>query len=226
LFASYRPNTEFSISFDLDAIKIYEDYDRMVRLAHEADDGSRADQKRQTARRTIQLADVAHRKPEPGSTPPWLAGFRHLGVILQIFDGALEPTRRHYEAEGLIRTEEERRRFDTRARCVWNWIEEYAPDDFRYRIRGEAATRQVAGEKLELLRRLVAVLEQNPGADDAALGEQMRTLVAGIELPLKEFYPLVYDLLIDRDRGPKLSTLLAAMGAERALPLLRPTAAG
>ncbi|MBK8719262.1 MAG: lysine--tRNA ligase [Deltaproteobacteria bacterium] len=40
MFASYRPNTEFQISFDLDVIKLYEDYDRCVRLANESDDGS------------------------------------------------------------------------------------------------------------------------------------------------------------------------------------------
>ena len=33
LFASTRPNTEFAISFDLDVIKIYEDYDRCERIA-------------------------------------------------------------------------------------------------------------------------------------------------------------------------------------------------
>jgi lysyl-tRNA synthetase, class I len=74
------------------------------------------------------------------------------------------------------------------------------------------------------LRRLVAAIESHPEADDAALGAQLKNLVTGIELPLREFYPLVYDLLLDRDRGPKLSTLLAAMGSERSLPLLRPTA--
>jgi lysyl-tRNA synthetase class 1 len=169
---------------------------------------------------------VRHERPEPGSEPPFLAGFRHLSVILQIFDGAIDPTRAYYERQGLIRTEEERRRFDSRARCVWSWIDGYAPEDFRYRIRAEAVVRTAEGERLELLRRLVAAIEANPGADDAALGEALKSLVTGIELPLKDFYPLVYDLLIDRDRGPKLSTLLAAMGSERALPLLRPTAKG
>jgi lysyl-tRNA synthetase class 1 len=226
LFVSYRPNTEFSVSFDLDVIKLYEDYDRMVRLAHEPDDGGRNDKKRQVARRTYQLSEVRHERPEPGSEPPFLAGFRHLSVILQIFDGAIDPTRAYYERQGLIRTEEERRRFDSRARCVWSWIDGYAPEDFRYRIRAEAVVRTAEGERLELLRRLVAAIEANPGADDAALGEALKSLVTGIELPLKDFYPLVYDLLIDRDRGPKLSTLLAAMGSERALPLLRPTAKG
>jgi lysyl-tRNA synthetase class 1 len=95
LFASYRPNTEFAISFDLDVIKLYEDHDRMLRLAHEADDGSRKDDKRRAARRTMQLASVDHRRIEAGSEPTFLAGFRHLSVLLQIFDGNVDGVRAH-----------------------------------------------------------------------------------------------------------------------------------
>jgi lysyl-tRNA synthetase class 1 len=221
LFASYRPNTEFAISFDLDVIKLYEDHDRMLRLAHEPDDGGRGDKKRQAARRTMQLASVDHHRIEPGTAPPFLAGFRHLSVILQIFDGDLPRTRAHYEAQGLLADAEAQRRFDQRARCVWSWIEQYAPEDFRYRIRAEPVARAVEGEHRVALTRLVQILEQDPEADDDALGEHFKALAGELTIPLKDFYPLVYELLLGRDRGPKLSTLLATMGAARALPLLR-----
>ncbi len=225
LFASYRPNTEFAISFDLDVIKLYEDYDRTFRLAHGADDGGRKDKKRQVARRTMHLSSVNHRAIEAGSEPPFLAGFRHLSVILQIFDGDIAGARAHYEASGELSTDEARRRFEQRARCVWHWIENFAPEDFRYRIRDEAVTRPVEGEHRVGLQRLVEILEANPKADDTAMGGQMKALSGELSIPLKDFYPLVYDLLLGRDRGPKLSSLLATMGAARALPLLRPSLA-
>ncbi|MEM6996550.1 MAG: lysine--tRNA ligase [Myxococcota bacterium] len=220
LFASYRPNTEFAISFDLDVIKIYEDYDRMFRLAHDADDGGRKDKKRQTARRTIQLSDIQHRRVEAGSTAPWLAAFRHLSVIVQIFEGDVEATRAYYEAEGQSMSPEERRRFDARAACVWRWIETYAPDDFKYAIRSEAVTRPVAGDTKVALQRLVDALTAEPNADDATLGGHLKGLLEGLAVERGDFYPILYDLLVGRDRGPKLSTLLAAMGSARSLPLL------
>lgn len=221
LFASYRPNTEFAISFDLDVIKLYEDHDRMLKLAHEADDGTRKDDKRRVARRTMQLASVDHARIEPGTEPPFLAGFRHLSVILQIFDGDLPRTRANYEAQGLLDTPEARRRFDQRARCVWRWIEQYAPEDFCYRLRHEPVARPVEGEHRVALTRLVQILEEHPAADDDALGEHLKALAGELTMPLRDFYPLAYELLLGRDRGPKLSTLLATMGAARALPLLR-----
>ena len=225
LFASYRPNTEFSISFDLDVIKIYEDYDRMLRLAHDADDGGRKDKKRQAARRTMQLSDVEHRRITPGSDAPWLPAFRHLSVIVQIFDGDVDATRQFYEAGGQTLSDEERARFDARTAGVWRWIEEYAPTDFKYAIRSEPVARAVDGEVKIALQRLVDAIEHNPGASDEALGGHLKTLLDGLELPRADFYPVVYDLLVDRDRGPKLSTLLAAMGSQRSLPLLQPSLA-
>jgi len=223
MFASYRANTEFAISFDLDVIKIYEDYDRTVRLAHEADDGGKKDKKRQTARRILELASVPRRSIEPGSPSPTLVPFRHVSTVLQTFDGDIEGSRDYFEKEGMLHTEADRKAFERRARCCWSWIEQHAPEDFRYRIRTEPVARTIDGAPLDGLRRLVAILENNPDADDKRLGGLLKDLAEASGLDLKDFYPLVYDLLLDRDRGPRLTSLLTTMGFGRAVPLLRPT---
>lgn len=226
LFASYRPNTEFSISFDLDALRIYDEYDRAVALAHEKEDGGKKDKKRVTARRSLDLADPAGERIVPGTTPPFQPPFRPLSMILQIYDGDLARARAHYESTGELKTERERELFDVRARCVWNWIEQQAPEDFRYRIRTEPVVRALDEAQRVVLTRLVAALEQNPNARDADLVPHMKALFEGLELTAEVFFPVVYDLLIDRPKGPKLTTLLTVMGAERALPLLRPSLGG
>ncbi len=221
LFASYRPNTEFAISFDLDVIKLYEDYDRAVRLAHEAEDGGKKDKKRQTARRTLELASVAPRTIEPGSTPPTLIAFRHLSTVLQTFDGDIGATADYFVKAGEL-PEADRARFEQRARCVWNWVEQHAPEDFRYRIRTEAVTREIPAEQREPLQRLVAILEADPDATETSIGAKMKEMSqSGVDM--KAFFPVVYDLLLGRDRGPKMSTLLAIMTPARALPLLEPS---
>ncbi len=222
LFASYRPNTEFQISFDLDVIKTYEDHDRQVRLAHAADDGGKADKKRQAARRTLHLASVDHQRIEPGTPAPFLPSFRPLSLVLQIFDGDIAGARTHYHTTGQLAADDPagNARFESRAIRVWNWVERYAPDEFRYRIRTQARTRQLDASHTPLLRSLCDKLRANPDLSDAEAGAFFKELSASSEIPLKAFYPVVYDLLIGRDHGPKLSTLLATMGGRRALPLL------
>src|SRR5690606_39569825 len=169
LFANYRPNTEFAISFDLDALRIYEEYDRAVALAHQAEDGGKNDKKRQTARRTLDLADPTGERIVPGQKQPFVPAFRPLSMILQIYDGDIDRAREHYLRSGELTCERERELFDVRARCVWNWIESFAPDEFRYRIRKQPVTRELGDGSRTALARLVAVLEQLPEATEAEL---------------------------------------------------------
>lgn len=220
IFASYRPNTEFAISFDLDAIKLYDEYDRALALAHQAEDGGKNDKKRQVARRTLDLADPAGKRIVPGTEPPSQPAFRPLSVILQVYDGDLERTRAHYERRGELHDDAERELFDVRARCVWNWIEEFAPDDFKYRIRREPVVRALEGDVRVAMQRLVEVLAANPDIGEDELVPHMKTLFDGLSIGATEFFPVVYDLLIDRPKGPKLTTLVSVMGTARALPLL------
>jgi lysyl-tRNA synthetase class 1 len=155
IFASVRPGSEFQISFDLDVIKLYEDYDRARRLAYEAEDGGKNDKKRQVARRTFELARGGGERIEPGSEPPFVPPFRGLTMILQIHDGDIEASRAHYVQSGEIRNDEERRLHDERAGCAWRWILQHAPEDFRYRIREEPVALALTGDDRIVIERLV-----------------------------------------------------------------------
>jgi len=221
IFAVARPSAEFQISFDLDVIKLYEDYDRSVRLAHQPDDGGKNDKKRKMARRTLQLSSCDHVTIEAGAPLDFVPPFRGLSMILQVYDGDMAKSLAYYEGRREITTDAERARFHVRASCVWNWIEQYAPDDFRYRIREEPVVRDFEADPREVISRLVAVLEGNMSIEEAELIEHLKKICDGTSLEPKTFFPYAYDLILDREKGPKLSTLITTMGVERALPLLR-----
>ena len=223
IFASQRPGSEFQISFDADVIKLYEDYDRARRLAHEAEDGSKADKKRRIARRTFELASVSRCRIEPGSPAPHVPPFRGISVVVQAYDGDLDRTVSHFEALGEVHGETERGLCRQRAACCWRWVQNFAPEEFRYRIRTKPVVRTVEGDHRIVLQRLVEALKSLPGGSEADLVPHMKQLCEGTELTLKTFCPLAYDLLVERDHGPKLTTLLITMGSERALPLLEPS---
>jgi lysyl-tRNA synthetase class 1 len=220
IFASQRPGSEFQISFDLDVIKLYEDFDRARRLAHEAEDGGKGDKKRRIARRTFELSSLCGARIEPGSPVPFLAPFRGLSTLLQAFDGDVEAALSHYEAAGEITTDAERAHCRARAARCWRWIETFAPDDFRYRIRVEPVVRELSAHECTAIGRLARVLRDEPEISEEALVVHLRGACEGTDLDLKTLSPVLYDLLIDRDHGPKLTTLLTTMGGRRALPLL------
>lgn len=221
LFVSYRPNTEFQISFDLDVVNLYEGYDRARRLAYGLEE-AKDPKARPLAQRALQLASVDHRRIVQGEPMPFVPAFRDLGVVLQIFDGDLDKTVRHYELAGLVRSDEERARTRQRARCAWNWLRDFAPDEFRYQLRREPVRRDLSPEQALCLSRLVAALRDVDFRSEDNF-PVLKTLWEGSGLDNKTFFPVVYDLLIAREKGPKLTTLLVAMGKPRALALLEPS---
>jgi lysyl-tRNA synthetase class I len=85
LFAGTRPNTEFVISFDLDVIKIYEDYDRTERI-YWGVEKAKNEAIRALECRIYELSQVDKVPDEM----PYQIPFRHLCNLLQIHLGDVE----------------------------------------------------------------------------------------------------------------------------------------
>ncbi len=222
IFVSYRPNTEFQISFDADVIKIYEDYDRAVRLAHEAEDGTDKDRKRKTARRILTLSSPSHETCTPGSQPPRVAPFRMVSMVLQAFGGDAQRAIAYLAKSLDIASEADLARLGVRVRCAGMWLDIHAPDEFRFAVRSVAVTRELQEAHRTVLARLVSGLESMPeNFTEAEIIPTLKTMLEGTSLAPTDFFPTAYDLLLDRSQGPKLSTLLATLGAARSLSLLR-----
>ena len=80
LFAGTRPNTEFVISFDLDVIKIYEDYDKTERIYW----GTEKAKDEETRVRESRIYELSQVQKVP-SEAPYQVPFRHLCNLLLIF---------------------------------------------------------------------------------------------------------------------------------------------
>ncbi|HCO48937.1 MAG TPA: lysine--tRNA ligase, partial [Spirochaetaceae bacterium] len=85
LFAGTRPNTEFVISFDLDVIKIYEDYDKTERIYWGLEKAKDEDSE-ERERRIYELSQVDRVPAEA----PYQVPFRHLSSLLLIYQGDVE----------------------------------------------------------------------------------------------------------------------------------------
>ncbi|GHU25020.1 lysine--tRNA ligase [Spirochaetia bacterium] len=213
LFAGTRPNTEFTISFDLDVIKIYEDYDRVERIAWKADP-AKDESTYQKARRIYELSQV-ERVPDH---MPYQVPFRHLCNLLQIADGNIEKT-----IAGLTDLAPEQIP-GIRARCVCavRWIADYAPEEFRFKLRpvgekcdlGEQETHAI-----QLLRDTIVVsIDQYPDDKSCAAALYRIAEEAGIEG--KELFRVVYQALIGKDQGPRLANFLRSINRDRLLGIL------
>ncbi|MFP4151207.1 MAG: lysine--tRNA ligase [Alkalispirochaeta sp.] len=216
LFAGTRPNTEFAISFDLDVIKIYEDYDRCERIYFDQEEvnAKRAEKEK----RIYELSQVDAVPPSVPAQVP----FRHLCNLLLINDGEID--RALAGMPGFDDLDEElKNRGRRRAVCAWNWIREFAPEEFRFTVVDpeHAAPVEITDPErraIVMLREVVKEGLENFSEKDVQ--NRIYEIARGEGIEPKEFFPVLYNVLVGKDQGPRLGGFLKTLGAERVTAIL------
>ncbi len=221
IFANQRPNTDFSIAFDEDVIKVYDEFDRCEKTAFDQEPEKKAD-KWLKNKRTYELSLLTGEMPE---TKPTRVGFRELTGRLQICDRDVERClKKFYSSE--VKTEQDRTLFRIRCKKAAAWLDKYAEDGFKYSIRTEAWQRPTC-EHGELKDKALGALVAITSAEDFStmvakdLNQKIYDdVIRAVEIEPKVFFQDVYQHLIGRDQGPRLPSFLLEIGAERLQKLL------
>ncbi len=210
LFAATRPNKEFAISFDADVLKIYEDFDKCERIYFGVEKVSEKEEIKQKA--AYELSSV-RKLPK---TMPYQPGFRHLTTLLQIHSLDVEKSIGYFKKE--LKNAHDKKRIESRAECAKNWLEKYAPEEFKFTVQ-EKSQVQVTPEQRKILQELAGKLLQREWTD-VELHEEMYILCKNNELAPPEFFKTAYRVLINKERGPRLAAFMLAIGKEKAAKLL------
>jgi lysyl-tRNA synthetase class 1 len=217
IFSSQRPNTDFSIAFDEDVIKIYEEFDRSEQMAYSPCPEKPG--KWPMNRRNYELSSVDGKIPD---RVPYRASFRILCNRLQICDGDIERVMSRFYQDELKRPED-RQLFLMRATRCWNWIEQHAPEEFRYRLHASRVDFDLDPTQkkcLNLLREVISGVDlDNIGASDLNTMIYERA-IHGSDIEPKDAFRVIYQKLVGRDQGPRLPSFLKEIGKERLLELL------
>ena len=226
LFAGTRPNTEFTISFDLDVIKIYEDYDKTERIAWKIE-AAKDEAAYRRERRIYELSRIAlspegKTLPLEGRTPPYQIPFRHFCNLIQIADGDIEKALATQVNAHNGPKPEQLPALRARAVCAKYWVENCAPEEFRFRLReaGErAALADTEAAALRLLRdEVIARIETF--CDDKSCAEAVYQTAEKAGLEGKALFRAAYQALIGKDQGPRLANFLRSIEKDRLLSIL------
>ena len=212
LFAGTRPNTEFSISFDLDVIKTYEDYDKTERIAWGVDKAKNDDVFAKEYR-IYELSQVEEKMP---SSIAYQIPFRHLCNLLQTNSGDIDAV---VASQKDIKPDQVER-FRTRCKCAWYWITECAPEDFRFALNNpdsEGFTKAEVGEKeLECIKRIYSeILPKMDELEEKPLSEAVYGVATDAGIEPKALFNATYQILISKDQGPRLANFMKIIGKER-----------
>ncbi|MCL2295339.1 MAG: lysine--tRNA ligase [Spirochaetes bacterium] len=213
MFAGTRPNTEFAISFDLDVIKIYEDYDKCERIyfGKEVINDKKADKEK----RIYELSQV-------GAVPsemPCQIPFRHLCNLLQIHSGDIDALLQIEEFSKL--SEAQKKKVSVRAQCAWRWITNFAPEDFRFSLKSATDPVITVDENsAKILRALALEVKKLETHTETSLAEAIYKIAQDNGADPKDIFKLVYTVLIGREKGPRLAGFIMTAGKNKILPLL------
>ncbi len=218
LFASRKPNLDFSIAFDLDVMKAYDEFDRTERYAYGIEPGE--EKKVSYEARIYELSKVQAGPVKPGSTMPAQFPFRHLCNLLQIHEGNLSKVAAFYEAR--MKTEPDRQRLQARAERAWKWIDKFAPQEFKFRVRTPAEPKYTT-KFPEVIRQVITLLESGSleTQTEDFISNAVYEIMKKNGLDAKTFFPEVYQGLIGKNMGPKLGAFLLAIGIKRAGEILK-----
>nr|WP_312018704.1 lysine--tRNA ligase [Streptomyces sp. I05A-00742] len=225
LYARRKPNQSFKIAFDQEIQRLYDEWDK---LEAKVADGSvlPADAAAHSRAARTAAGELA-RTPRP-------LPYRTLASVVDITAGHDEQTLRilgDLDPENPVASLDETRPRLDRAE---HWINTQVPADQRTIVRQEPDTETLAALDEQGRESLRLLLD---GLDDHWSLDGLTTLVYGVpkiqagldpdakptpelKVAQRSFFALLYRLLVGRDTGPRLPTLLLAVGADRVRKLL------
>ncbi len=198
IFAGTRPNTEFEISFDGDVIKLYEQFDQTERIHFKTEEVSEKRYKKE--KRIYELSSI-----DPKKIPkkqPFQPSFRHLTNILQMNLLDTKKTEDYYKKD--IKTKFDKERLKTRIKCAKNWLEKYAPEEFKYEVNSKTPKISIPKKYKDSFKEL-AILLKKKKYTEKQLHDQFYNLIEKYDLNNREFFEYAYKILISKPKGPKLA---------------------
>jgi len=228
LFAGTRPNTEFTISFDLDVIKIYEDYDKTERIAFKMET-AKDDAAYQKEKRIYELSQTGENGKSlslENMQKPYQVPFRHLCNLIQIADGDVDKTLADLSSSA---NEKELIKHNlpvikTRANCAKYWVENCAPEDFRFRLlpSGGKAGKTLSGTEKEAIKILRddVICKIEEFTDDKSCASAIYAAAEKAGIDGKALFNAAYQALIGKDQGPRLANFLRTISKDRLLAIL------
>ncbi len=217
IFAGTRPNTEFAISFDMDVLKVYEDYDKTERIVYGIDKAKSEDHFNKE-KRIYMLSQIDGKIPE---TMPYQITFRMLTTLLQIYSGDADKV---IASLGDVKAEQEER-LRRRIACAWFWIKHSAPDcapEFCFEIRSEGSKTKLSIQMADAIKRVKEQVlpKLSSFQTDKECQEAIYAVATELGLDAKALFTALYQALIAKEQGPRLGSFMRIIGQERLEKLL------
>ncbi|WP_193608556.1 lysine--tRNA ligase [Nocardioides lijunqiniae] len=224
LYVRRQPRQVFTIDFGPEVVRLYDEWDA---LGRKAADPARRDGAVLAYERASATVSAGTLPTSPVPVP-----FKLLSSVADVTAGSAELISSTVARVG--HPHESVSDLEPRLSKAMTWTQEFVPEDDRTTVRSSPDTDRLAALTEDETRWLAQLLDRLPDSFDL---DELTALIYGVpklargmgvddpptdevKADQKDFFRLLYQLLVAADRGPRLPTLFVALGPERVRTLL------
>jgi lysyl-tRNA synthetase class 1 len=224
LYVRRQPRQPFTIDFGPEVVRLYDEWDALSRKAADPAKRDVAVLAFERASATVAAGTLP--------TPPVVVPFRLLSSVADVTAGSAELISSTVADAGYAH--DSRDDLEPRLSKAMTWTAEFVPAEDRTTVRTAPDQERLGGLSEQERGWLDELVDRLPDSFDS---ETLTTLIYGVpkltrglglddpptdevKADQKDFFRLLYNLLVDADRGPRLPTLFVALGPQRVRSLI------
>ncbi len=225
LYARKQPKQAFTIDFGPEVVRLYDEWDALTKKAQ---DPAKRDVAVLALERAVSTSSAGVLPVSPVTVP-----FRVLAGVADVTAGSAEQISRIVSHVGY--SHDSVGDLEPRLGRAMAWTEEFVPEAERTIVRDVADVELLSSLGASEQRWISLLLEHLPTGELEL--DEVTTIVYGVpkvaaglamedqpteqvKADQKAFFGLLYNLLVSAERGPRLPTLIVALGADKVRSLL------
>lgn len=221
MMASYQPQTV--INFDLHSNKFFllaDRYEEAERAYFERKDKKEAEKRE---KQLIEIYKFSQVNEIPDKMPVQL-NYSNAAIAVQTFpDKSLKGLAEILHAKGWIHrktlNDYDKERVLKRLELAKHWLDKYAPEDVKFNVQEEVPEGlELSSKEKEALHLLVESLKKKDWEQNELFNE-FYTICQKVGIKNTDFFKAAYNVLLNKDRGPKLAPFILAFGKEKVAEL-------
>jgi len=206
-FAGRTPKTEIFYPMDEGIFKHYEDFYYTERVSFRKEN---VNKKEQIQQERVYRMSVVDKVPKRMPIQP---SFKHCVELINIYGTV---------SKALISTgvknKQDKERYSKVLLCAKNWINEFAGDRYKFSINTKTPKIELTSNQKSGLTDLAKVLSKD--LNEKQLYSEFPEIMNRNKLNAKIFFPAIYQILINKNSGPRLAPFILAIGRTKVKKLL------
>jgi lysyl-tRNA synthetase class 1 len=121
-----------------------------------------------------------------------------------------------------LKDEYDEKKLKLRIECAENWLKKYAPEDFKFEVqKSSPEDLSLMPKQKDAVSEVIRILDSDKEFNEESLTAELFEVPKKVGMDGKEFFGIMYKILISRTRGPKLAPFILTIGRERVCALLK-----